>query len=525
MSRDSRSPAGRGLRGRQALFSWLLTVGFAWKLLGDFLGHRVEGRLPSAAEVGLAALALLSAGVSIVLTIRWAGAQASPREHGAREAAAGSDAASGVRTGRRRFLLALAASGGGMIATLAAAIWPNRRWGTVTGRHIFAVRPPYKAPVSRDAWRGSKVSSYRRLGRTNAFVSDISLGSGSSTGGRQTLEVAREAIDRGINYFDTAPDYSEAGSEARLGEAMKGQRDKMFVATKFCLPHGHLGPGSSVGEYMRAVEGSLERLQTDWVDLVHIHSCNSVERLLDENVHEAFDRLKDQGKVRFLGLSTHTPDLETIANAAIESDRFDVMMLAYHFGAWPSLASLIDRAAARDIGVVAMKVLRGAQHRFLDWSPDERDSFTQASFKWVLSNPSVSCLVISLWESGQLDEFLYASGASPRSEDLAVLERYQALTTGSHCRQHCGLCLEHCPAGLPIDDILRYRMYYESFGAQKEALRLYGSLERKADVCAGCDAPCAKTCPDGLSIQEQLRGAHALLEMASGREGPRPGVA
>ena len=119
---------------------------------------------------------------------------------------------------------------------------------------------------------------------------------------------------------------------------------------------------------------------------------------MDPNVHEAFDRLKEQGKVRFLGVSTHTPDLELVADAAIDSDRFDVMMLAYHFGAWPRLARIIDRAAERDIGIVAMKTLRGSMHHFLDWTPDERDSFTQASFKWVLDNPSVSCLVISLWE-------------------------------------------------------------------------------------------------------------------------------
>jgi len=238
----------------------------------------------------------------------------------------------------------------------------------------------------------------------------------------------REAIERGINYIDTAPDYALMGSEARIGEAVAGVRDQVSLATKFCLPSGHLGPGASVEEYMEAVNGSLRRLKTDRVEFVHIHACDSVERLLDENAHEAFDRLKEQGKARFLGVSSHTPNLESVANAAIDSDRFDVMMLAYHFGAWPNLASIIDRAAQRDIGVVAMKTLRGSLHKGLDWSRDERDSFTQASFRWVLSNPSVSCLVISLWESGQLDEFLYASGTSLERSDVAVLARYEELT-------------------------------------------------------------------------------------------------
>ncbi len=490
---------------RTVLFSWILSIAFAGLLLSEFLGHRVEGRMVTSGGLAIAGLVLCSIAISVFLTFRAA------RRPGAVDA--DGETPGPAMSPRRRFLLAGVGAAGGVAASLTAAIWPNREWGSVTVKNIFAVRPPYKADVARDEWAGSKVTGYRRLGRTEAFVSDISLGSGSSTGGRQTVDVTREAIDRGINYFDTAPDYAETGSERRFGEAMKGQRDKMFVATKFCLPTGHLGPGTPVEDYMRAVEGSLERLQTDWVDLVHIHSCDSVERLMDPNVHEAFDRLKEQGKVRFLGVSTHTPNLETVANAAIDSDRFDVMMLAYHFGAWPRLAEIVDRAAARDVGVVAMKTLRGSMHHFLDWTPDERDSFTQASFKWVLSNPSVSCLVISLWETGQLDEFLYASGQTLRPQDTAVLERYSALTTESYCRPHCDACVASCEQSLPIHDILRHRMYFDHFGAQKEAMRLYGALDRNASVCAGCAAPCTNACPTGVAIPERMRGAHERLAM------------
>lgn len=485
---------------RIVLFSWLLTALFSMRFLGEFLGHRVEGRVVTTAELASVALVVASMGISLVLTVRATRSAGEPSKNGEPDAPS-----------RRRFLGAAAASAAGVGATFAAAVWPNRKWGTVTGANIFAVRPEYRSEVRRDEWTGSKVQGYRRLGRTNAMVSDISLGSGSSTGGRQTVDVTREAIERGINYFDTAPDYAETGSERRFGEAMKGRRDEMFVATKFCLPQGHLGPGTPVEGYMRAVEGSLQRLQTDWVDLVHIHSCDTVERLLDPNVHEAFDRLKEQGKVRFLGVSTHTPNLEAVADAAIESDRFDVMMLAYHFGAWPRLAEIVDRAATRDIGVVAMKTLRGSMHHFLDWTPDERDSFTQASFKWVLSNPSVACLVISLWETGQLDEFLYASGRHLRPGDTAVLERYSALTTDSHCRPHCGICLDACPENVPIHDVLRHRMYFEHFGAQKEGMRLYGALDRNASACADCAAPCTNACPDGVRIPARMRGAHDLL--------------
>ncbi|MCP3985507.1 MAG: aldo/keto reductase [bacterium] len=485
--------------GRIALVAWIFAILLSFGLLSGLLGRRVEGVLPSSGELPMLAVVAVALLMSLVLTIRWARAAA---------VAGGSERAGGAR---RRFLLGALGAGSGIVATFAAAIFPNRRWFSVTGENIFLVKPRYKADVARDEWVGSRVTGYRRLGRTEALVSDISLGSGAGTGGRQTEAVAREAIERGINYFDTAPDYSETGSEHRLGQAMKGLRDKMFVATKFCLPNGHLGLGTSVEGYVEAVEGSLRRLQTDRIDLVHVHSCDSVERLMDERLHEAFDRLKSAGKARFLGVSTHTPNLEEVADAAIESDRFDVMMLAYHFGAWPRLAEIIDRAAAKDIGIVGMKTLRGSKHHFLSWTPDERDSFTQASFKWVLSNPGVACLVISLWESAQLDEFLYASGKELRPRDQAILERYRELTTRDYCRPHCGVCLDRCTEGLPIHDILRQRMYFEDYGAQKEGMRLYAALEKDASVCASCAEPCATACPFGLEIPARLRDAHALL--------------
>jgi aryl-alcohol dehydrogenase-like predicted oxidoreductase len=487
--------------GRITLAAWLVTVLVSYFAMGGLFGRLIEGQDRNALSLVPLWLTLLGIAISVACTVRWA-----------REGRGSAPAP--TPSGRRRFLLGALGAGGGLAATGAAVVARNLPWFTVTGRNIFAVKPPYQADTYREAWAGARVSEYRRLGRTGVRVSDISLGSGSSTGGRQRPEVAREAIDRGINYFDTAPDYSETGSEHRLGEAMKGVRDQMFVATKFCQPTGHLLPGSPVSAYIEAVEGSLKRLQTDRVELVHIHSCDSVERLMDENAHEAFDRLKQQGKARFLGVSTHTPNLEAVADAAIESDRFDVMMLAYHFGAWPRLASIIDRAAEKDIGVVAMKTLRGSRHEGLLWSREERDSFTQASFKWVLANPSVSCLVISLWASRQLDEFLYASGGRPSASDLAVLERYDALTRETQCRPHCGACLDSCPEGLPIHDVLRHRMYFENFGAEKEAMRLYAGLETRADVCSGCSAPCAGACPHGIDIATRTRGAHELLTLA-----------
>ncbi len=499
--------------GWVVLAVWLITIATSWFSAGPLLAKFIEGYDRNSLSILPLLAPLIGIAAGLFVTVRWQRAPKALADGTVEGSADASTDEAAVPSARRRFLYGGLTAGGGLLATLYAPLQRNSHWYATTGKNIFLVQPPYKADVARDEWTGSRVSSYRRLGRTEARVSDISLGSGQGTGGRQTIEVAREAIERGINYFDTAPDYSEAGSEHRLGVAMKGMRDQMFIATKFCQPTGHLAEGSSVEDYMEAVNGSLRRLQTDRVDLVHVHSCDSVARLMDENVHEAFDRLKEQGKVRFLGVSTHTPNLAEVANAAIDSDRFDVMMLAYHHGAWPTLGQIIDRAAAKDIGVVAMKTLRGSKHKGLLWSRDERDSFTQASFKWVLDNPSIACLVISLWESAQLDEFLYASGQRPTTSDLAVLERYQELTRESHCRPHCGTCLGQCPEGVPVHDVLRHRMYYEDYGAQRDAIRGYAALPVDAGACSQCGAACANACPYGIDIAERTRGAHEMLRI------------
>jgi hypothetical protein len=248
-----------------------------------------------------------------------------------------------------------------------------------------------------------------------------------------------------------------------------------------------------------------------------VHSCDEVARLLDPNMHEAFDRLREQGKARFLGFSSHTPNLVQVAEAAIESGRFDVMMVAYHHGIWPTLPAVIERARReRDMGVVAMKTLKGARHRGLESFQAHADAYSQAALKWSLSNPGVSCAVISFFEFQHVDEYLRASGQRLTETDVALLEEYDRQIAGSYCAPHCGACLDHCPEQLAIHDVLRYRMYFEDYGNEKEALRLYGALAKNASVCASCSAPCLGSCPVGIPIQGRMRGAHELLSLELG---------
>jgi predicted aldo/keto reductase-like oxidoreductase len=369
-------------------------------------------------------------------------------------------------------------------------------------------------PEYPEAWKNARVQAYRTLGRTGWRISDVVVGSGRINEQKGT-DIVRLALERGVTYVDTAPDYSAAGSEESVGRAIRGVRDQVFLATKFCTPWGHLGAGTSVADYKRIIEESLVRLGTDYVDLVHVHSCDEVERLMDPNMHEAFDRLREEGKARFLGFSSHTPRLEQVAAEAIRSGRFDVMMLAYHHGIWPKLADLITRARReQDMGVIAMKTLKGAKHHGLAGFREHAPAYSQAALRWVLSNPDVSAAVISFFEFQHVDEYLQASGGALSEQDVAILGAYDRQIVGTYCAPHCGACLGTCPEKLSIPDVLRHRMYFEDYHDEKEAMRLYAKLDVKADVCTGCAAPCLGSCPVGIDIPTRTRGAHEMLTLA-----------
>jgi predicted aldo/keto reductase-like oxidoreductase len=408
------------------------------------------------------------------------------------------------KLGRRKLLKnATAVAALSVVAGVWYKLWKNRTY-------LFLMRSAPKEAAHPDpAWEGSVVRSYRPLGSTGINMSDISFGGA----GISDPDVVTRAVERGINYFDTSPDYSQTGSEQVIGKALKPHRDKVFIASKFCTGAGHLPADTPVPEIIAAVEGSLTRLQTDYLDVCIIHEVNSLDRLMAPTFHEAFDRLREQGKVRFLGVSSHTPNLEEVMRHAVASGRFQMLLVAYNFNNWPDLTTIFHDAKQRGVGVVAMKTLKGAKATVLKNFDDRTRAFSQAAFKWVLSNPDVSGLVVSISNQHQVDEYLYASGAALKASDVTLLQRYDELVTHDYCRPGCGACLDRCPSGVPVDDIFRYAMYAENYGWRGEAATRYAALatDRQASQCLRCPAPCETACPFDIRIRNKLMGFDRLL--------------
>jgi predicted aldo/keto reductase-like oxidoreductase len=355
-----------------------------------------------------------------------------------------------------------------------------------------------------------RVRRYAKLGRTGFEISDVSFGSSRNT----DPAVVRHAFERGINYFDTAEGYRGGRSEESIGEALAGVREKVILASKT-----EAAADATRDELMRALEGSLARLRTDRIDVYFNHAVNDVARLRNPEWPEFVERAKKQGKIRWRGMSGHGGRLAECLDFALANDLVDVILVAHNFGQdpafyqrflrdldfvalQPELPRLLERAHAQGVGVIAMKTLMGA--KLNDMRPYEHGgaSFAQAAFRWVLSSPGVDALVVSMTGAGQIDEYLGASGAAQnRRSGLELLQRYARAQIGRYCQHGCNACESSCPAGVPISDVLRSRMYAVDYGDRELARAAYAELGAGASACLGCAArPCASACPNGIPI-------------------------
>ena len=381
---------------------------------------------------------------------------------------------------------------------------------------------PLAKAMNADAAQ-NRVRRYVTLGKTDIKMSDISFG--SSRLGSDEEDLVLHALDLGINYFDTAESYSWGTSETTIGRALKGKRDKVYIASKT-----HAGPSDSKASMMRSLEGSLKKLQTDYVDVYFNHAVNDVERMSNPEWSEFTALAKKQGKIRYSGMSGHAGNLIECMDYCTDNSVVDVFLIAYNFGQdpafyqrftrgfdfiarFPKLPLALARAKAKGVGVIAMKTLMGA--RLNDMRPYEKGgaTFSQAAFRWVLSNPNVDSLIISMTSKENITEFVGASGWKKISRrEVPILKKYARLNGTSYCRHACNDCAGACPENVPIADVLRTRMYATDYEDVRFAKAEYSMLGAGASACLTCShQSCAGACTHGLPIEKMTAPTHELL--------------
>ncbi len=261
--------------------------------------------------------------------------------------------------------------------------------------------------AARDAVRGEiqwPEMTYRTLGRTGWRASRLVFGCGAALSGSRRDELLDAAFEAGINVFDVGFRGYYRDAEKNLAPFLKRHRDEVFLISKAkVLPDA--GPGESLtarqrreaaGEWTRSIDASLRELGVDHVDAYYLMAANNVDLVASEEIRAAFQRAKDAGKVRHLGLSTHQ-NAERVLDAATRGGGYDLAMIAITPGGWydwknrkilegskpmVELQPVLERARAAGIGLIGMKAGRYlAGRRFLGRSkPDAFDRFYEADF-------------------------------------------------------------------------------------------------------------------------------------------------
>jgi aryl-alcohol dehydrogenase-like predicted oxidoreductase len=210
---------------------------------------------------------------------------------------------------------------------------------------------------------------YRRLGRTALQVSELSFGAarGATRNPEQFIATVHAAIEAGINFIDTATGYDDGDSERVLGDALHGH-DEVLIETKYCPYDSYAPEATYVGTpeaLTESVEESLRRLRRDRLDVLLGHGIRSIatlERFLHDGCFDAMLKLREQGKVRYLGISelSEGDGLHAVLRRAVPTGMLDVVMLTINMLLQTAADTVLPLCAEYDVGAVVMMPLNQA---------------------------------------------------------------------------------------------------------------------------------------------------------------------
>ena len=359
---------------------------------------------------------------------------------------------------------------------------------------------PTEEPAGKDAGSSVKLD-YKVLGRTGLKVTTVGMGCMITSDG----SVVERALDSGINYFDTARSYQHGNNERMVGAALGAKRKQVVLSTKT--------EAQDKEGALRQLDASLRELNTDYVDIWYLHGKGSPAAILDDLV-EAQQLAKQQGKTRFIGVSTHSGQQQVLPWMA-QKGVFDVVLAAYNFSMDASMDEAIATAAKAGMGVVAMKVMAGGSRRVRPGDPLAeklgRPGAMLAALKWVVNKPNVATTVPSMTDMDQLEENLKAMGNPLSSNDEKVLAAHLETISPLYCRM-CGKCDGSCQQGLPVADVLRYVTYADGYGQFALGRERYMEMaaEHVAARCEDC-AECTVQCPYGVQVSSRVARAQEIF--------------
>jgi hypothetical protein len=370
---------------------------------------------------------------------------------------------------------------------------------------VAGSQPAQAAPLAR-----------RKLGNTGLEVTPLGFGCMLVS----DPSVVAQAVDMGLNLYDTARAYQNGNNERMVGAVLGGRRKKAILQSK--------SAAKTKAAALSDLDTSLKELGTDYLDVWYLHDKNQPEEVSDDLL-EAQHVAKQAGKIRFAGVSTHCINRDIIP-WLVQRGQTDVILITYNF-AMPAemrMDESIRKARAAGIGIIAMKVMAGGYAR-LKREPDLMrrllgNADTQASadtllklgampaaLKWVLRNRDVDSAIVGITDTDQLEENVAAMRTPFGDADRKALTAQLDAIGPLYCRM-CGSCEGVCPRNLPVSTMLRILSYADGYGqfplARERFRKLPESVTRVR--CKDC-AECAVRCPNGVHVPERLVKAQEWL--------------
>lgn len=355
----------------------------------------------------------------------------------------------------------------------------------------------------------------RTLGRTGVDVPVLNLGGMFDTINNQLL--LKQAVNWGVTYWDTAEVYGNGQSEEGLGRFFgrnPAARKDIFLTTKLVQ-----GKGELEGRFVQC----LKRLQTESVDLFYVHAISGLSDITPETLAWV-RKLKESGRARFIGFSTHA-NMAGCLSAAPKAGWVDVVMFTYNFRVMgeADMQSAVDACHKAGIGLVAMKT-QGTGSQKAE-SPAElamldaflKKGFTdkQAKLRAVWADERIATICSQMPNL----TILSANVAAARNRtalaagEAALLDRFAEETRAAYCAGCAGICSRAVGGAVPVGDVMRCLMYHRGYNEPTLAREVFASLPEKArERLDRIDyARAEAACPQGLAIGDLMREAKTLL--------------
>lgn len=377
---------------------------------------------------------------------------------------------------------------------------------------------------------------YRELGKTGLMVSEIGLGGEWLE--RHNAEEVKEVIDccakEGINILDCW--MSEPNVRTNIGAALKGQREKWII-------QGHIGSTWQNGQYVRtrelekvdaAFQDLLERMGTDYIDLGMIHFVDEkaeFAKIMEGEFIEYIKELKQKGKIRHIGLSTHNSDVARLAaeSGVVEmilfsvNPAFDMLPasedLDEYFkeeyeesigGIAPERARLYQICQQRGVGITVMKGYEGGRLFSEKTSPFGIALTPVQCLHYALTRPAVASVMVGCDTPEHVTAATAYETATEEERDYATVLAHAPRHAYKGLCTYCGHCAP-CPSGI---DIAMVNKLYDLAQMQKEVpptvLAHYQALEKHGNDCVKCGG-CELRCPFGVPVIERMEGAVRLF--------------